>query len=210
MSIGRGKIDGVTGVLIAGGKSRRMGQDKRFLKIDGTSLIDRTVDALEEVFTSVVIALAEPLEHWNARGHRVVFDALPDCGSLGGLYTGLLTSPGPWIFAVACDMPFLNPAVIRYMACLDNGADIVAAKLASGHQPMHAFYSRRCVPIFERMARQRCLKIQDIFLYPDLRVKIVPESELTALDPNLLSFRNINTPEDFDSAVALLRNPSAS
>ncbi|HZN44013.1 MAG TPA: molybdenum cofactor guanylyltransferase [Nitrospiraceae bacterium] len=200
-------IEDVTGVLIAGGKSRRMGQDKRFLKVDGRSLIDRTVDVLEKVFTSIVIAFAEPLEHWNARGHRVVFDALPDCGSLGGLYTGLVASPRPWIFAVACDMPFLNPAVVRYMAGLDDGSDIVAAKLVSGHQPMHAFYSRRCVPIFERMAKQRRLKIQDVFSHPDLRVKIVPESELTALDPKLLSFRNINTPEDFDSAAALLRNP---
>lgn len=203
-------IDGVTGVLVAGGKSRRMGQDKRFLKVDGTSLIDRTVDVLEQVFTSIVIALAEPLEHWDARGHRVVFDALPDCGSLGGLYSGLVVSPRPWIFAVACDMPFLNPAVIRYMAGLNAEADIVAARLASGHQPMHAFYSRRCVPMFERMAKQGRLKIQDVFSHPDLRIKIVPESELTALDPNLLSFHNINTPEDFDSAVARLRNPSAS
>ena len=201
-------IEGVTGVLIAGGKSRRMGQDKRFLKVDGTSLIDRTVDVLEEVFTSVVIALAGPLEHWNARGHPVVLDALPDCGSLGGLYTGLVASPQPKIFAVACDMPFLNPAVILYMAGLDDGADIVAAKLGSGHQPMHAFYSRRCAPIFERMLTHRRLKIQDVFSHPDLRVKIVPESELTALDPKLLSFRNINTPEDLDSAAALLRNPS--
>ena len=200
-------IEGVTGVLIAGGKSRRMGQDKRFLKVDGTSLIDRTVDVLEEVFTSVVIALAGPLEHWNARGHPVVFDALPDCGSLGA-YRGLVASPQPKIFAVACDMPFLNPAVIRYMAGLDDGADIVAAKLGSGHQPMHAFYSRRCAPIFERMLTHRRLKIQDVFSHPDFRVKIVPESELTALDPKLLSFRNINTPEDLDSAAALLRNPS--
>ncbi len=203
-------IEGVTGVLIAGGKSRRMGQDKRFLKVDGISLIDRTVDVLEEVFESVVIALAEPLDHWDARGHRVVLDALPDCGSLGGLYTGLVASPHPWIFAVACDMPFLNQAVIRYMAGLEEGADIIVAKLASGHQPMHAFYSRRCIPIFERMAGQRRLKIQDVFSHPDLHVKIVPESELTVLDPKLLSFRNVNTPEDFDSAVALLRSPSES
>ena len=96
------------------------------------------------------------------------------------------------------------------MAGLNAEADIVAARLASGHQPMHAFYSRRCVPMFERMAKQGRLKIQDVFSHPDLRIKIVPESELTALDPNLLSFHNINTPEDFDSAVARLRNPSAS
>jgi molybdopterin-guanine dinucleotide biosynthesis protein A len=198
-------IECVTGVLIAGGKSRRMGQDKRFMKFDGTSLMDRTLDVLEEVFTSVVVALAEPLEHWNARGHRVVLDAVPDRGSLGGLYTGLLASPHRWIFAVACDMPFLDTAVISYMAGLDDDADIIAAKLVSGFQPMHAFYSRRCVPIFEGMAKERRLKIQDVFSHPDLRVKIVPESELTVLDPKLLSFRNINTPEDYGSALALLR-----
>lgn len=201
-------IDGVTGVLIAGGKSRRMGQDKRFLKVGGISLLDRTVDVLEQVFTTVVVALAEPLERWNARGHRVVYDAVPDCGSLGGLYTGLVASPHSWIFAVACDMPFLDPAVIRYMAGLIDGADIVAAKLVSGHQPMHAFYSKRCVPVIERLVKQGRLKIQDVFSDPDVRIRIVAESELTSIDPKLLSFENINTPEDFASVIAILNSPS--
>ncbi|MET0516460.1 MAG: molybdenum cofactor guanylyltransferase [Nitrospiraceae bacterium] len=198
----------MTAVVIAGGKSRRMGQDKRFLKVGGISLLDRTVNVLEGMFPAVVLALAEPLAHWNARGHRLVYDAVPDRGSLGGLYTGLMASHSSWIFAVACDMPFLDPAVIHHMAGFMVGSDIVAAKLASGFQPLHGFYSRQCIPILERMINAQRLRMQDIFAEADVRVRIVPESEAMSIDPQLLSFRNVNTPEEFASAVAILNSTS--
>ena len=138
-------IEDISGVLIAGGKSRRMGRDKRFLTVGGTSLFQRILTLLEQIFPETIVVLAEPLESLEVRGGRVVYDVIPNAGSLGGLYTGLMAASHVRIFAVACDMPFLNSDVIRFMASFDTTADIVVAKLESGFQPLHALYSRSCL-----------------------------------------------------------------
>ena len=193
----------VTGCLIAGGKSRRMGKDKRFLKLGGISLIDRSLQILEGLFQDIIVVLAEPMPGLSSGRHRVTYDVIKDCGSLGGLYTALMEAASPRIFAVACDMPFLNADVIRYLVDLDPDADIVGARLRTGLQPMHALYSKRCVPILERMARSGDLKIQRLFEDPQLRIRLVGESDLTGLDPDLRSFHNINTPAEYDNAHRL-------
>lgn len=195
---------GVTACLIAGGKSRRMGRDKRLLCLEGTALIDRTLRTLEALFEEIIIVLATPMEGWGGERYRVVYDAIPNCGSLGGLYTGLIESASPRTFAVACDMPFLNGDVIRYLLRADRDADIVGVKLENGFQPMHAVYSKRCAASLEQMARSGDLKIQRLFENPVLKVRMVTAAELLGLDPDLRSFRNINTPADFDAAQALL------
>jgi molybdopterin-guanine dinucleotide biosynthesis protein A len=197
----------VTGCLIAGGKSRRMGRDKRFLQVGGVPLLDRSLHVLEALFDEILVVLAEPISEWTAGRHRVTYDAIQDCGSLGGLYTGLMEATSPRIFAVACDMPFLNADVIRYLVQVDPAADIVAAKLQWGFQPMHAVYSKRCASPLERMARSGDLRIQRLFEHPDLRIRIVGEPELTRLDPGLRSFQNINTPGEYEIAQNLLGDP---
>lgn len=197
-------ITDIAGVLIAGGKSRRMGRDKRFVPVSGRTLFERTLDVLESVFQEIIVVLAEPVPGLDVRGRQLVFDAIPDCGSLGGLYTGLLSTNLPRAFAVACDMPFLNPGLVRYFAEFDRLADIVVAELATGLHPMHAVYSQNCRPLLESMAQRRDLKIQRLFLEPDLLVRIVRERELAPLDPGLRSFQNINTPQDLALAESLL------
>ncbi len=192
----------VTACLIAGGRSRRMGRDKRLLCLEGATLIDRTLRTLETLFEEVVIVLATPVEGWSSEGHRVVYDAMPNCGSLGGLYTGLIESGASRTFAVACDMPFLNSDVIRYLLDVDPDADVVGAKLDDRFQPMHAVYSKRCALPLEEMAKSGNLKIQGLFENPLLKIKIVTAAELINLDPALRSFRNINTPGDFEAAQA--------
>jgi molybdenum cofactor guanylyltransferase len=194
----------VTGCLVAGGKSRRMGRDKRFLQLGGISLMERSLRILETLFQEVIIVLSEPIPGWSESRHRVAYDAVANCGSLGGLYTGLMEAASPRIFAVACDMPFLNAEVIRYLTGLDSDADIVGARLQAGLQPMHAVYSKRCGPALQRMARSSDLKIQRLFEDPLLRVRVVGESDLIGLDPDLRSFRNINTPGEYDLAQDLL------
>jgi molybdopterin-guanine dinucleotide biosynthesis protein A len=193
----------VTACVIAGGRSRRMGRDKRLLCLDGATLMDRTLKILEPLFEKIIIVLASPLKGWNGEAHRVVYDAIQDCGSLGGLYTGLIESGASRIFAVACDMPFLNSDVIRYLVHIDRKADIVVAKLDNGFQPMHAVYSKHCAEPLEHMARSGNLRIQGLFENPVLKVKIITAPELINLDPDLRSFRNINTPADFEAAQAL-------
>jgi molybdenum cofactor guanylyltransferase len=189
----------VTGILLAGGKSRRMGFDKRFLQLDGETLVRRALSVYERLFTEILIVVAEPVPELNDMGHQIVTDLIPNCATLGGLYTGLSVANSRRIFAAACDMPFLSPAVIDYLLqfCDD---DIVMPKLMSGLQPMHAVYAKTCLPYFKHMMANNILSIQLVLENHDLRARLVPEEVLRTLDPQLLSFLNLNTPEDVESA----------
>ena len=193
-----------TGVLIAGGKSRRMGRDKRFLKVGGKSVFDRTLSLLMGTFVETIIVLAEPIDSLDVRGCRVVYDVFPNAGSLGGLYTGLLAASQPRIFAVACDMPFLDLELIRFMASFDDTADVIVAKLEGQFQPMHAIYSKRCAEFLKAMAERHDLKIHALYRTEELRVAVVGANDLSSLGGGLRSFQNINTPDDLtlaDSAI---------
>ncbi|MGC3974573.1 MAG: molybdenum cofactor guanylyltransferase [Nitrospira sp.] len=195
-------IENISGVLIAGGKSRRMGQDKRFMKVGGTSMFERTLSVLMATFVENIVVLAEPIEMLDARSCLVVYDLIPNAGSLGGLYTGLMTASRPRVFAVACDMPFLDPEVIRFMLSHDESADVIVASLGGGFQPMHAVYSKRCVPFLQAMAQRHELKIQNLFHHNTLRMTILTEEHLQAFGPGFRSFQNINTPSELASAEA--------
>ncbi len=198
-------IPNMTGVLVAGGESRRMGRDKRFLELGGQALLQRALSVLQSLFDEVLVALAEPLPQLTAgRGYRVVTDLIPNCATLGGLYTGLSSASHPRILAVGCDMPFLNPAVIRRLAEYDRQADVVIPKLATGLQPMHAVYSKACLPHLEQMARAQQFKVQGLAEVPGLTVKLIREKDFLDVDPHLLSFFNINTPAGFEFARKLL------
>lgn len=200
--MGRHLIENVSGILIAGGKSRRMGQDKRFLRVGGECVFDRTLALLMDTFGETIVVLAEPINSLNVRGCRVVYDAIPNTGSLGGLYTGLVEASQPKIFAVACDMPFLNAEVIRFMLSYDAAADVVAAALADRFQPMHAVYSKRCASFLKAMAERQDLKIQKLFRREELRVAVLDANDFSSFQSGLRSFQNINTPEDLALAEA--------
>jgi molybdopterin-guanine dinucleotide biosynthesis protein A len=194
----------VSGVLLAGGKSRRMGRDKRFVKVGDSSLLERAVSIFEDLFSEVIIVVAEPAPAFPNWPHRVVHDLIPNCGSLGGLYSGLSLASNPRIFAAACDMPFLNPTVIRYMVDLDARADLVMAALADGLQPMHAVYSKSCLASLKQMIEKGNLKIQDLAGADHLSIRLVQEEEIRSIDSSLLSFLNINTPADLEFAEKAL------
>jgi molybdopterin-guanine dinucleotide biosynthesis protein A len=195
-------ISEVTGVLLAGGKSRRMGEDKRFLAVGDQTLFARSLAVLRSVFHRVLIVIAQdspPVES----DAPVLRDLIADCGSLGGLYTGLKQADTEWVFAVACDMPFLDPAAIRHFVDIRGDVDVVMAKLSRGLQPMHALYHRRCLPVMEALMRMRDLKIQRLADHPTLRVRLVTADELGLIDPDGRSFCNINTPADLAAARSL-------
>ena len=193
----------VTGVLLAGGKSRRMGEDKRYLVVGEQTLLERGLAVLCSIFQEVLVVIAQdsPLLDVDA---KVVRDLVPDCGSLGGLYTGLMQATTPYIFVVACDMPFLSPAVITQFTSRRATADIVMAKLADRLHPMHALYGKRCLPVIEQMIQARQLKIQEMVSHESLRVRYVTETDLLTIDPSGRSFQNVNTPADLEVARSLL------
>ncbi|HQR13706.1 MAG TPA: molybdenum cofactor guanylyltransferase [Nitrospira sp.] len=198
-------IEDVSGVLIAGGRSRRMGQDKRFMRVGGESVFDRTLSLLRGTFVENIVVLAEPIEMLDVQACPVVYDVVPNAGSLGGLYTGLTAVSRPKIFAVACDMPFLDPEAILAMLSHRESADVVVARLSGRLQPMHTVYSKRCLPFLQAMAERKELKIQKLFEQQALRVTVLGEDDLRAFGPGFRSFQNVNTPDD----LALAESPPA-
>ena len=199
----------VTGVLLAGGKSRRMGEDKRYLVVGEQTLLERGLGVLRLIFQEVLVVIAQdspPLD----LNTRVVRDLVADCGSLGGLYTGLTQATTPYIFVVACDMPFLDPAVIVQFMSRRASADIVIAKLAARLHPMHALYGKGCLPAVEQMIRARQLKIQEMVSHASLHVRYVTDADLLTIDPSGRSFQNVNTLADLEVARSQLsRLPSS-
>ena len=193
----------VTGILLAGGKSRRMGEDKRYLVVGDQTLIERGLGVLRSMFHEVLVVIAQDRAPLDIDA-RVVSDLVPDCGSLGGIYTGLTQATTPYIFAVACDMPFLNQAVITQFTNRRETADIVMARLASRLHPMHALYGKGCLSAMEQMMVARRLKIQELVSHASLRVRYVTEADLLSIDPSWRSFHNVNTPEDLEAAYSLL------
>ena len=195
-------IADVTGVLLAGGKSRRMGQDKRLLSVGDETLYTRSLSVLRAIFERVVVVVAQdsPLVASDA---PVLRDVIPHCGSLGGLYTGLKEARTQWVFAVACDMPFLDPGTIWHFTSLKGEGDVIMAKLRNGFQPMHALYHRNCLPIMEGLIHAQDFKIHRLADHPALRVRIVTPEELSRFDPEGRSFYNVNTPADLAAARSL-------
>jgi len=178
-----------------------MGEDKRFLRIGEQTLFERSLSALRSVFQRVSVVIAQdspPLEV----DVPVARDLVADCGSLGGLYTGLKQAHTEYVFVVACDMPFLNPAVVRHVVSLKARADIVMVRLEEGLQPTHALYSRRCLPVIEKMLQAHQFKIQQLATHPSLRTWLVTEIELREIDREGLSCINVNTPADLEAARA--------
>ena len=195
-------ITDVTGVLLAGGKSIRMGQDKRFLSIGDRTLLECGLRTLRMLLQHVCVVIAQDSPFLSANV-PVLRDVVSHCGSLGGLYTGLREASTPHVFVAACDMPFLNVNLIRYMIGLKEQADIIVASWNNRLQPTHAVYSKRCTPILEDMIHRRKMKIQDVFQHPSLAVRFMTENEVRQIDPKGRSFLNINNPADLEAARLL-------
>jgi molybdenum cofactor guanylyltransferase len=195
-------ITDVTGVLLAGGKSRRMGEDKRFLSVGEGTLFERSLAVLRSVFDMVVVVIAQDSPALSA-DVPVYRDLIPSGGSLGGLYTGLKMAVTPYVFVVGSDMPFLNPAAVHYVTDVKSDYDVVMAKLENGLQPMHALYHRRCLPIMEELMKAHELKIQQLASHPALRVRLITPVEFDRIDPQARSFFNVNTPSDLETARSI-------
>ena len=196
----------MTGILLAGGKSRRMGQDKRTLKIGGDQLLTRVIQVFEELFPEILIVVADISPVVAGLNHRVVTDLIPNRATAGGLYTGLFHSTHSYAFAAACDMPFLDPRIIRKICAEPLSSDVVMVRLATGLQPMHSRYSKRCLPVLEEMIKGGNLRLQDIATNNNLSVNILDEESIRELDPQFRSFLNVNTLTDLEMAEKMCRH----
>ena len=189
----------LTGVILAGGQSKRLGQDKRLLKFGGRTSVERVLDVFKGLFDEVLV-VADKAEPFRSMGLPVVVDLIPGRATLGGLYTGLHYATSDRIFAAACDMPWISPQAVRVVLAEADRADIVIPDLDGRLQPMHAVYSKACLPRLQALVAASRLKVQELCEDPALRVHRISASAFLPVDPELRSFFNINTPEDLARA----------
>jgi molybdopterin-guanine dinucleotide biosynthesis protein A len=191
----------VTGIVLAGGKSRRMRRHKLFLEAGGVPLFERVYWVLNRIFTDIIVVANTP-EWFQSYDVRVIPDVLPGRGALGGLYTGLKYASSDPSFCFAADMPFLNARLIRYMIEKRDEGDVIIPRTSDGLQPLHAIYSKKCLKPMENLLSRGNLKIIDFFM--EVTVIYISEGEILNYDPMLLSFLNVNTKEDLRRAENLL------
>lgn len=197
-----------TAIVLAGGRSRRMGRDKAFLPWGQTTLIEHLIERLHDVTDEVIVAVNPALSRkggvkdaprFRSLNVRVVEDLVPDAHALGGLYTGLRAASHELCFVCGCDMPWLDPAVIRWLIREADGYDMVVPRTSDGLQPLHAIYRVSVRSVIEEQLRRGALALAD--LVGRVRAKIVGAEALRRLDPQGFSFLNMNTPDEYMTAL---------
>jgi molybdenum cofactor guanylyltransferase len=192
-----------SGVILAGGLATRCGgENKALLPLGGFRLLDRIFSLYRQVFEEIILVTNRPVEFldWDA---KIVTDIFPERSSLTGIHAGLFYSERPFAFVSACDTPFLKREVIELVLDrLHPGVDVVLPRTSAGAEPLCAAYSRRCLKPIEHHLRMNLMKIQ--LALAGCRIEIVPETAIRDRDPGLVSFFNVNTPEDLARAELLL------
>ena len=214
----------VTGVILAGGKSRRMGKNKALMQLGGDSLITHVIRRMHLITTELLLITNSPAEyaHLNVRMHG---DIIPDTGALGGIYTGLTQASYDTVLCVACDSPFLEPKLLAYLVSVLGEYDAVMPytyketpnrrnKDIGVTNPSHdgqvtlqtlcAAYAKRCLPIIEQMLLESELRVHALSEHAHVR-RVSPEV-WQKFDSQGMSFFNVNTPEDFERADSYIRS----
>ncbi len=193
----------VTGVILAGGRSRRMGQNKALMRLGDEPLIAHVIHQMESVTDELLLITNEP-DLYTALKLPMHADILPDMGALGGLHTGLTYATNSTVICVGCDMPLLQPNLLSHLTTLLGDYDAVvpcvqaADRSTPVFQTLSAVYSKGCLSVIDEMLAVGELRVHA--LYDRIDARIVQPHEWQAFDPRGLSFFNINTPEDFEEA----------
>ncbi len=170
------------------------GENKAFLSVGGEMILDGLHRTFQEIFTDVVLVTNSPQDYlvWNL---AIVTDLFSVRSALTGIHAGLLHIPTPHAFVAACDMPYLRKELVEMLVSrVAPRWDVVIPVTEAGYQPLCAVYSKRCLHPIERQLKQGNAKIADFF--SQVKVREVPEDRLRRADRELVSFVNINTPED--------------
>ena len=197
-------VDGVTAVILAGGMSRRLGRNKALEPFGDEPLIRRVI-ARARGFADDVLVVAND----EARVAELdlpddvdaTVDMFPNMGPLGGIATGLSAARTEWATFCACDMPFVSPPLFRSLLSLREGYHAVVPVIGGRPEPMHAAYSRACLDAVRGKIEARQLKASAFF--GDVRVRLVAEEDIRAVDADLMSFFNVNTQADLDKALEM-------
>jgi molybdopterin-guanine dinucleotide biosynthesis protein A len=183
----------VTGVILAGGKSSRYGTNKALVKINGIPLIENVIRVMGSLFQDLVLITNTPDEYAYLE-LPMYEDLIKGLGPIGGIYTALNSITNDAGFFVACDMPALNPDLIRHMVGIRDDFDVVVPEISGKMEALHALYAGRCIPALRRLIDRH--EYQTIRFFSEVSVRHVKENEIRRFDPELRSFFNINRPEE--------------
>lgn len=186
-----------TAVILSGGKSSRMKVNKAFVTINRQQMIELVVKKLQPLFTEVIVVTNKP-DDYSGLGVKTATDLVPGQGPLGGIQAGLIAATSHHSFVMACDMPFIEPALISYLVGESHDYDVVVPQIGDYFEPLHAVYSKNCLETIAACLDQGVYKVYAF--YDQVKVKYVGLETLQILvDPNKVFF-NVNTPEDLAKA----------
>lgn len=191
-------------IVLAGGDSLRLGRDKVLEVVGESTLLQRVISRISFLNSDIIVVTAEKrfLPEVDYPRLKIIADAYPGKGSLGGIYSGLAASHLSHNLVVACDMPFLSQALIRYMTQLADDFDIVVPRVGNLFEPLHAIYSKDCLEPIERLLKKGTLKVDALFGL--VKVRYVEAAEINDFDPKRLSFFNVNTEADLEKAQEIV------
>ncbi len=189
----------MTGIILAGGKNSRIAMTKALIQLGEQTIIERTVRLFRQLFDEVII-VTNSFDDYAHLGVTLTADLIPETGPLGGLYSGLMLSSSDYSFVVACDMPFIDPAIILHLQnyTYSGNYDVIVPEFNGFIEPLFAFYSKKCIPTILDHLNQKDFKIRSC--YSRVKVKEVPCHHFNAIEK---AFFNINTREDLQQARKL-------
>ncbi|MBW2610311.1 MAG: molybdenum cofactor guanylyltransferase, partial [Deltaproteobacteria bacterium] len=193
-------IKGVTGVILAGGKSSRFGSNKALVDVNGTRLIERVISVMRPIFKRLILVTNTPHEYSYLQ-LPTYEDLIKGLGPIGGIYTGLEVIEDEMGFFGACDMPFLNKALVRHILEVQGDFDAVVPRVGWKLEALHAMYTKNCLPAIIELIDAGEYKTVNFF--QKVRVRYVDEDEIRSLDPQLKSFVNVNRPQELRDATGL-------
>jgi molybdopterin-guanine dinucleotide biosynthesis protein A len=194
----------MTSIVLAGGKSSRLGRNKALQAIRAKSLIQWVIDRIAILSTEIIIATArgEAIPCSSSVKIKTVADIYAGKGPLAGIHSGLTASSSPRAIVVGCDTPFLSVSLLEYMTRICSAFDVVVPRIRNSLEPICAVYSKTCAGPIQGLLQQNELRIDKLFSI--VKVKYVEEDEINRFDPKHLSFFNINSQADLNRATRLL------
>ena len=189
----------ISGVILAGGRSKRLdGRNKALLSVGTETNLERLIELFRTIFAETILVTNDPAAY-VAYDLQIATDLLPVRSSLTGIHAGLFYAANPYVFVAACDLPFLKKRVVeKIMSYRATGAWAIMPETKGGLEPTCALYATKSLPLIEHQLKRRDFKIRHVF--ENKLLFTIPKSVLQKIDSELISFFNINTPEDLETA----------